>query len=392
MDCSEESPDYQANPNLLLKIMKIQKFKLDETFCHIPETIFNILNTVKFMFLSILAACIVYPLVPLFFIPISIYRQVVKLLVQWWDPNYGPMLDGMDALQANPDPYGNPLIVLCPYFPVHQKIENKKQILEYLNDKVIKPNLYPNLKQKIVKKFGYLFWYNVDNFNLEEHVRYLHPECPEKPMTHKEVRKATTYTLGRGQFDSNRSPWELVIVPNYFDENKPHLKSCILLRVNHCLMDGYSMLKFMQSGAKVPWKATVEKKMKEVESSSWENLKKMFLVVATGPYHVINMMFFQNDKNEFLNDLLSKNKDTYTKGEVWNVKEETPKRVTKERLKIVRDKYNVGLNSLLVSLVVDGVIRFIRKRESSMKGGVPNNIFLTMAAPIPHPNVMSNYW
>lgn len=375
--------------------MKIPKtFHLNLlSFCQISKLFGHISSTAKFSVLSIFTAILVYPLLSFVLTPVLIYRYIISSIVQWWNPKYGPVLSGMDAVLACPEPYNTPLVIMSPYFPVSKKIKDKNQILQFLDHQIIKSNLFPNLKQRIVKKFGYFFWYNVDNFNLEDHVRYLHAERPDTPVTRNEIRHLCGHVLGRMSFDPSRSPWELILIPNFFDQNNPHLKSCIILRVNHCLMDGYSMLKFLQRGALSPWKASVEYKMKSSRQNSWwENFMAISTILFTGPFHAINMLFLQNDKNPFLKDLLAENITKYKDGNAWSALESDPRKIDGETLKNIRSKYGVTVSSVLLALVVDGVIKFMRKRKGSMKGGLPKQIYLQSTFPVPHPDAMSNYW
>lgn len=140
-----------------------------------------------------------------------------------------------------------------PYHSLANKLD-VPTVVKVLQEKVIAPKIYPELTQRIIRKYGYHFWRSVDNFKVENHVRYLNPECPNMPVTRTELRDMLTNKVGKLPFDSTKSPWEILVVSNMIDDRDPEVKSVFILRVNHCLMDGYSIANFLNKVEFKPWK------------------------------------------------------------------------------------------------------------------------------------------
>lgn len=90
------------------------------------------------------------------------------------DPKIRQSLEGINATFAGHDPYHDPLIVLMPYFSISSQLD-VPTVVKVLKEKVIEPNFYPELSQRIVRKYLYHFWCEVENFKVENHVRYLQP-------------------------------------------------------------------------------------------------------------------------------------------------------------------------------------------------------------------------
>jgi len=159
------------------------------------------------------------------------------------NPKFGNTLDGISGGIAGQNPYLKPELVLIPYITLADKLDVPK-VVEIIKEKIIKPGLYPELTQKIVRKYGYHFWHSVDNFKVEDYVHYLKPDCPNMPVTRQELRKLANGKLARLPFDPEKSPWEIMIVPHYLCDRDPEAKSVLIMKINHCLMDGYAIINF----------------------------------------------------------------------------------------------------------------------------------------------------
>lgn len=205
------------------------------------------------LFISTLIILFVYPNFIIFLFPCWIYRCLVTHFLQK-NPKFGRLLTEIDRSGAGQNPYSNPEAVLITSYYFSDKI-NVSKVVKGLREKIIEPGTYPELRQKIIQKYGCHFWYNVENFKVEDHVRNLNTESPNMPVTSKQIRNLANGKLLRLPFDPERSPWEFIVVENYMDKENSELKSAVMLRVNHCLMDGYLIYNFMMKTADKPWKS-----------------------------------------------------------------------------------------------------------------------------------------
>lgn len=285
-----------------------------------------------------------------------IYKQWAVKQAQK-DPKIGNVLNGIDGVLAGQDPYLDPLIVLMPYYSLAGKLD-VPTVVKVLKEKVIEPKLYPELTQRIVRKYGYHFWYSVDNFQAENHVRYIEPKCPNMPITRTELRDMLGNKLGNLPFDSTKSPWEILVVSNILDDKDPEVKSVFILRVNHCLMDGYSIANFLKNLAVKPWTMlggeTPDKRPKTTFQplEAYKFVKLLFL----GPYHYLKMFVFTNDSHRFIkNTCKSDFKQIYNS-------QCTPA-IHGSTLKAVKNGYGVTLSSLITTLWAHGTWKSMKRAE-----------------------------
>jgi len=112
----------------------------------------------------------------------------------------------------------------------------QKEVIDFRDEK---GNVaYERLQQRLVKKFGYIFFTRDENFSTHNHIRTV-----EVPLTEASVLdfiKAQTPS----PFQPDASMWEIILVPNFNGENKTFL----FLRVHHAFMDGFSVLSIFKRG------------------------------------------------------------------------------------------------------------------------------------------------
>ncbi len=272
----------------------------------------NILKEFLIIFLSTLFIFLGYPI--LFFVLLNywIYKQLARRLAQK-DSKTGEILEGLDGTLAGQEPYLDPLVVLMPYGYLANKLD-LQTVLKFVQEKIIASKLYPQLTQKIVRKYGYHFWHSVDNFKLENHVRYLKPDCPNMPVTITELRDEVGNKLGNLPFDSTKSPWEILVVPNLIDDRDPEVKSVFILRVHHCLMDGLSIANFFQKLASKPWQMLggVKVEEKPISPHKLVEVYKFVMLLFLGPYYFLKMFVFSNDNHQFVQNTFKPNfRETY---------------------------------------------------------------------------------
>ncbi|CAL8112313.1 unnamed protein product [Orchesella dallaii] len=255
--------------------------------------------------LTLLIICIGYPLLLLFLIPLWIYRSLVVKLFKSLDPKVGSILQGMDAIMSAHSPYTNCRSVLIPHFFLASSID-LNTFIKTFNTKIVQfktPEgklLYTKLKQRIISKFGYHFWYTVDNFQLEDHIRYLDDTCLEREVDSKELAELTNQ-LSQRNFNPTRSPWEIIIIPKLKHDKDPTIKSVVILRFHHCFLDGFSILKLFERLGDKAWTTISPRNTPKVEkSSSISTILPTLNVLFRGPYEILRAFYFSGEDNEWL--------------------------------------------------------------------------------------------
>jgi len=99
---------------------------------------------------------------------------------------------------------------------------------------------FGRLQQKIIRKFGYLFFVKDNHFQVENHVRTL-----EIPLDEAGVLEFIE-TQNCSPFKQNSPMWEIILVPKYNGE----VKTLLFFRAHHSFMDGFSILSIFQKGVK----------------------------------------------------------------------------------------------------------------------------------------------
>lgn len=315
-------------------------------------------------------------------LPIVIYRYVVSKFVHWQDPMIGPILSGITAFFCNSDPYKEPNTVVLAYIPLKQKII-KDEFVKLLRTQLIAPNYYPNLKQYLVKKYGYFFWRNVDNFSLENHVRHFQPFNCSKPVTTAEER--TWYLKNKLTFDPSQSPWEFLIIENYIDSTDPTVKSMVILKVNHCLMDGYSLLAVLGKLTLKPWKIHAQGATRNKTPTTGFNKLRNFLHLLVAFPNVLTYIFeCFTDKNESLIKAIENSNKRMT----YRQHLTHPQAIPLDRLKAVKNAYGVSLASLITTIASIAVANQFKRQF----GKFPEKMLCPFVLPWPdHPDKLTNH-
>ncbi len=348
----------------------------------------SFVNVVKLTILAILSALLIYPIVLLIFIPISIYRAVINYLAKKWNPKVCQMISGLSAVMVSGNPYTKPEFVIMAAFPLKSKVD-RDQVIDVINKQILTSNQFRELSQRIVQRFGYNFWCKTNRIiTAEDHVHYLNPKCPDEPLTRSQILGLEAQKIARHPFSSDRSPWDITLVPNLFDEVDSSNKSLVILRSHHCLMDGLSVRNFLKAAAVKPWK---ESKISQTNDkqiiSKWQVLQKLLVLFTTGPYHMIRQALFSNDNSDFMKMVLL-DQQKKPDQQVFKCKDPRP-RISMDRLKNVRMLHNANVTSILITLAMGATTQFIKKRW----GKVERNMYLQMAFPIAgHPGKPTNHW
>lgn len=272
--------------------------------------------------------------------------------------------------------------------PLKSKVD-RNQVINVINKQILSSNKFSELSHRIVKRFGYNFWYETEKIiTAADHVHYLNPKYPEELVTRKQILEIEEQQIVRRPFPLNQSPWEILLVPNLFDETDSSNKSLVLLRTHHCLMDGYTIINFLKTAAVTPWEENKVNKIPDnLKTSKWKCFQNILVLLSTGPYQILRQAIFNNDTSDFMKmvflDQQKKNDQQLLASKDFRL------RISLERLKNIKTLHNANVSSILVTLVMSATAQFIKKRW----GTVEKNMCLQMAYPIPgHPGKPTNHW
>jgi hypothetical protein len=103
--------------------------------------------------------------------------------------------------------------------------------------------MFTKLKLKAVERANYFAWEYHSEFDLSQHVRYLHPNDPNRLIPESQLFQEIT-ALYDNILPSDKPQWEVLLVPNYCYEDGSSARSgsthhyALIFRVHHSIMDG----------------------------------------------------------------------------------------------------------------------------------------------------------
>ncbi|CAL8112309.1 unnamed protein product [Orchesella dallaii] len=328
-----------------------------------------------------------YPVATLVIIPLLAYRRIIENFAKKVDPKFSSILNGLDAVLSAHTPYSNPTAVFLPIFYLKSQLD-KSQLITDFNEKLMQlrnPDgkfIYAKYRQKIVSKFGYHFWVNVDDFNLNDHIRFFNESCPEQVVKEEDLIPLS-WELSRRPFNPSGSPWEFLLIPRFEHNGDPSIKSLLIMRYHHCLCDGFSCLKSFERLGINPWK-TLGVGSHQVKKRRQLIPTLRFLVGA--PYEALNTILFTDDDNEWIQKV---------------VKEPTGLLVSQQSVIFLKDLKNISLSfpreekisisSIMITIIAEASVRAMARRN--VKGNM-NKLHLILPWPLPnHPGEgLYNHW
>ncbi|CAL8112341.1 unnamed protein product [Orchesella dallaii] len=348
----------------------------------------QLFKQIVLIILTLIFICCFYPLGLFLFV----YRSFLEFLAKKSDSRLGPALKGLESAFAAKTPYSNPSAVIVARIYLDSPVKTS-DLLPILNERIIhardsQGNLYfPYLRKRVVNKFGYQFWYSVDNFQVSDHVRFLNESCPEQVLKESDMMDLVA-RLSKLPFDRSRSPWEIISVPNYHRDNDTTLKSALILRFHHCLGDGHSVINFMLRLGKKP--QPPQPRISASVSNEGGILEKIRILVE-GPYETINFMLSTNvDENSFVRNAAKEWRNSLVPGQTSRI----PIPVLKKIVQNMGKEYNVSLTVLMMTLFLQASATLLRKKKVFDGDGNSSPKFVVATPwPLPnHPDGLSNHF
>ncbi|CAL8112301.1 unnamed protein product [Orchesella dallaii] len=337
--------------------------------------------------LTIFVILIGYPVATLVIIPLLAYRRIIEYFAKKADPKFSSIQKGLDAILSAHTPYSSPTAVFLPTFYLKSQLD-KSQLINYFDEKLMQlrnPDgkfIYEKFRQKIVSKFGFHFWVNVDDFNLNDHIRFFNESSPEQVVKEEDLIPLSR-ELSRRPFNPSGSPWEFLLIPRFEHNGDPSIKSLLIMRYHHCLCDGFSFVKVFERLGFIPWKTLG---VAGQQPKKRRQLMPTLCFLVGAPYEALNTFLFTNDDNEWIQKV---------------VKEPTRLVVCNQARIFLKDLKNISLSfprgekisisSILATIIAEASVRAMARRN--VKGNM-NKVHLILPWPLPnHPGEgLYNHW
>lgn len=212
---------------------------------------------------TILFVLLIIPTTTFIILPCLIYRQLLLIYAKWCKPSLGKLLCARSALAALDDIHTAPKCTLLGVAVVAGDID-VRQLQQDVMRRIVNAKdsnghkMYPELQQYFSQWGGYLFFKNVKDFRIENHVSVVE-KSETKEMSELDLINLRVELISK-PYKKGQSPWEFVVLRNYHpkfplmidvDNNcadytkhdSKTKKSVLIMRIHHGIADGYSLLK-----------------------------------------------------------------------------------------------------------------------------------------------------
>ncbi|CAG7721020.1 unnamed protein product [Allacma fusca] len=338
------------------------------------DTFFKIEKQVKILlvcFVIIVATVILF--IPVFLI-ISVIRALVWTFAKIFRPDLDGFVDGQNSLHALK--FSNKAttnIVICAILEGQIPLEI---IRKNVQEKLFPSESPANLSYKVFKNtwtnfMGWAFWKRDLDFDFRNHIRdydYEGKLAIPNPCNEEDFRNVLGKIV-QAPWDRERSPWEILRVPNFLYNGCKN--SMIVIRVEHVLGDGYSILDTIKtitgSEFPVPKLSLLSKKL-----SFWDKIGKFLRT----PYDLAeNILMIVESKSKFVNQ---------GRLETEEIVSIAPK-VDVGLLKKIKNHFRVSYVSVTYAAIAGAIERALK--EDGQK--IPKTLITSIILPRPnHPGGM----
>ena len=240
--------------------------------------------------------------------------------------------------------------------------------------------LYDKLKQTFVNFMGYSFLQWDHNFDIANHIRAYSDEggLPAQERYDENSLRHIMEVVPGNPWKRGQSPWEGLIINNYFlsDSSKPH--NVFILRISHAIADGYSL--------KRAFLIATQTQIPEFDFSRFEpSLWKKILGVIVFPIR----MFYDLADQQFENASHGGNEwRIESKDADYNFNFAVTNAFPVEIIKAIKNKYKVSYNAVLFAAVGAGMRRLMEEAGQN----APSSMACILPVPKPrHPGGLTNH-
>ncbi|OXA60729.1 uncharacterized protein LOC110844958 [Folsomia candida] len=247
---------------------------------------------------------------PLFFAPMFLLniigRFLARIYLYFKTGGKVRLMRGQDAFWASESEF-NPCNFTSLY--VIEGVPDLEKIRQRLKSSWIERKdtqgraMFTKLKLKAVQRANYFGWEYHSQFDLSEHIRYLHPDNPDKHTGEAELFEEITAIYDR-ILPADKPQWEVLVVPNYHYEDdtsgrKGSHHYALIFRVHHSIMDGLSAAQ----GLRLVFADNVVEAgvdpMKPIRATLKQRMSvNMAALMLVGPYLLRNL-YMKKETNPF---------------------------------------------------------------------------------------------
>ncbi|CAG7730607.1 unnamed protein product [Allacma fusca] len=235
---------------------------------------------------------------------------------------------------------------------------------------------YPELCQYWTNYLGYFFWKTEKNFSLQSHVRmydYRNPQSLER-VNEKELKGLIADVLSQPWKDGC-SPWEILMLPNYFDSVIDRPQTVLMFRIHHGMGDGQSIMRLTFNDL-----AQVQPQIPSPSNGPKFTLSEKIFAISTLPFRLfydMAEMAYESTENVWGKLELG---DPH-KNRQYHVCL-TSQRYPVDMIKAIKNKHNVSFISVVCAAICGGIRRLLLEGNCE----VPRRFSCGAAYPLPnHP-------
>lgn len=252
-----------------------------------------------------------------------------------------------------------------------------------LTDQETGKSVYAEYKQFVEKWFGFAFWKNDPNFDIENHVsecnfdNYQRDQC----FSSKDISNIVEQLLNK-KFPQGRSPWDVCVANNYSDPHFPDgVKTVIIVRLHHTLADGFSLLYSLIEGVVQSNLGSLE--LPKPVYTKWEGLWRT-IVFPIKLTHDLGDYFVKSTRQSVF--MIPDRKKSWKM--VYSASRPIPIRTVKE----IKDGLKVTFSSVLVAAVAAGMASWRKLKVSKETSGNDAREAFFFVLPLPgHPKALTNH-
>ena len=345
---------------------------------------------VTILFVAIFIVPVILPVILIFYALSLLAQKLVAVLAKIFRPDLPQLLGSFDVLPATGYPDKHPDNVIIFQFICNGQVpldflrqQFQQRIINYCDqDGQLK---YQKLRQVWTQFCGFLFWKWDENFHLNHHVRQYDLTEPELaisyPCTEQALMNVMAGLLSK-PFFSGRSPWEMLLLPDYqyLDDKtgKIRIGSVLTLRIHHALADGLSIFKLVNQLFSIQ-----VDKFPSANFPHLSPLRKLLhfaIMVLKFPYDLAHTLVHSRDGPNSWHIVDKKLSGRYVTF--------SSDRIPMVTIKAIKNKSGVGYNTAVYAITAGAISRLMRQTGQE----VPESMKTMVPFPLPnHPGGLVNH-
>jgi hypothetical protein len=356
--------------------------------------VFSILTIMIKYLIGLTIIIILLPIAIPIFTPLAIFRYLVRKSAPYVRSDLGKMVSSLGGPIACANVYKSPetkmnMALVIEGIPSKEKARSDVKASVEATDPTTGIPYYPELKQNVTKWMGYPFWKNVKNFNLDEHFLW----CDNEGTISHEELKQRLKERAFVPFTEDKALWRFAVYPNFLpNPEEPYYKvdgkySAVIFEVDHCLADGFSLVKWLYKGCGMKYVEVNEKPKK----NAFQRLMFISCVLAKLPYDLVDTLFSFNFGKKIWPNVTSPVRSHQKQAcESKNYFGAHSTLVPFQRIREVRQKH--GVKS--VSVTIAGFAAAVRNVlfEGTKEAEIPKSVVFFIPFPLPgHPDKLRNH-